>query len=331
MPARLLQWRRVKKAVRSFAKRNRQRLLEWREALLPTEETFHLLLAAFVGVMAGAMNFLFYHATEGLKWALFGRGGDPVLLAEHLSRWARLLAPCLGGAAAGWLLQWGRRVFPTNRSTNLLEVVIAGDGRLPFRATLTKALSSLASIATGASIGREGSIVQLSALSASQAGQLARWPPYRLRLLVACGAAAGIASAYNAPIAGAVFAAQIILGTFAMSLFAPLLCASVAATMVSRSLFGIEALYQVPQVEFTRLFQLPWFFALGAAAGAAGAGFLKLMDLSRRAFDKTPLPLWARLAAAGALVGLIGLRFPEVWGNGYLATSRILIGYELYT
>jgi chloride channel protein, CIC family len=91
-----------------------------------------------------------------------------------------------------------------------------------------------------------------------------RWQPYRLRLLVACGAAAGMAAAYNAPVAGAVFAAQIVLGNFSMNLFAPLVFASVVATMVSRSFFGIDPWYEVPTyVDFTSMRQLPWFLVLG--------------------------------------------------------------------
>ena len=104
-----------------------------------------------------------------------------------------------------------------------------------------KFLSSLVTIGSGGSIGREGGIVQLAATLASKWGQLAKWHPYRLRLLVGCGAASGIAAAYNAPISGAVFAALIVLGNFSMSLFAPLVFASVVATMVSRSFFGIQA------------------------------------------------------------------------------------------
>ena len=126
-----------------------------------------------------------------------------------------------------------------------------------------KAASSLVSIGTGASIGREGGITQLTATLASKWGS---WPNGRrigLRLLVGCGAASGIAAAYNAPIAGAVFAALIVLGNFSMNLFAPLVFASVVATMVSRSFFGIKPWYVVPPFEFTSVLQLPWFVLLG--------------------------------------------------------------------
>ena len=160
--------------------------------------------------------------------------------------------PTLGGLAAGLILYWGFRLVGPQGSSDLLEVVVAGDGRLPFRTESVKTASALVSIATGASIGREGGITQLSATLASKLGQFAKWPPYRLRLLVGCGAAAGISAAYNAPIAGAVFAALIVLGNFSMNLFAPLVCASVVAAMVSRSFFGIEPWYQVPAVSRRR-------------------------------------------------------------------------------
>jgi CIC family chloride channel protein len=153
----------------------------------------------------------------------------------------------LGGLAAGLVLHWGLRLVGPQGSTNLLEVVVAGDGRLPFRTEFVKTVSAIISIATGASIGREGGITQLAATLSSKLGQFAKWPPYRLRLLVGCGAASGIAAAYNAPITGAIFSALIVLGNFSMNLFAPLVFSSVIAAMVSRSFFGIEPWYQIPR------------------------------------------------------------------------------------
>src|SRR5437667_2455709 len=211
-----------------------------------------------------------------------------------LDYWARLMTPTLGGLGAGLVLYWGLRLVGQQGSTNLLEVVVAGDGRLPFRNALVKFVSSLLSIGTGASIGREGGITQMTATVASKWGQLAKWQPYRLRLLVGCGAASGIAAAYNAPISGAVFAALIVLGNFSMSLFAPLVFASVVAAMVSRSFFGIRPWYTVPAFEFTRVTQLPWFILLGILTGAMGAAFLKMLNRSEEAFKQLQWPIHIR-------------------------------------
>jgi len=244
-------------------------------------------------------------------------------VAESLNLPWRLLTPALGALAAGAVLHWGLRLIGKQGSTNLLEVVVAGDGRLPFRSGIVRAISSLISIGTGASIGREGGITQLSATAASKWGQLARWQPYRLRLLVACGAAAGIAAAYNAPITGAIFAAHIVLGNFSMSVFAPLLCASVVSSMLSRSFFGIRPWYEVAHFDFTSIAQLPWFLVLGILAGGLGAAFLRLLRLSTQLFQQIPL-LYARMAAGGVMVGLITLVFPQVWGNGHDVATQII-------
>lgn len=317
-------WDRLGVAARGFFTRHWQRWLIWRERLRVSEDAFHVVVAVLVGSVAGLANFLFYLATESVKLLTLHRPGDLVDIAETMSPWARVAAPALGGVVAGAILHWGTRMVGEQGSTNLLEVVVAGAGRLPFRTTVVKVLSSLVSIATGASIGREGSLVQLSAMLASVGGQRMLWPPYRLRLLVACGAAAGMAAAYNAPIAGAVFAAQIVLGNFAMNLFAPLLCASVSAAVVSRSFFGLEPWYRVPEFNFTSLTQLPWFLVLGVASGALGAGFLKLLRRGETTFHQTGWPIYVRVGAAGLLVGLLAIKLPEVWGNGYSVTSRIL-------
>lgn len=325
-----LTWDRLGAAGQAYLARRWQRWLALRQRLRLSEDAFHVTLAVIIGLTAGLTNYLFHAATEALKWLALDRPGDLTIIAEGLGAWGRLAAPALGGLAAGLTLYWGLRVVGTQGSTNLLEVVVAGDGRLPFRTTAIKSLSSLISIASGASIGREGSLVQLSATLASQGGQRLRWPPYRLRLMVACGAAAGMAAAYNAPIAGAVFAAQIVLGNFAMNLFAPLVCASVSAAVLSRSFFGIEPWYQVPDFNFTRLTQLPWFLVLGAASGALGAIFLKLLRWGETLFDRTGWPIYARLTAAGLVVGSLAIQVPEVWGNGYVVTSRILGDEGIY-
>jgi CIC family chloride channel protein len=318
-----INFRLVQKAL-AFAREHWRQVLHWREKLQFREEALHLAMAGCVGVVGGMVNLVFFYAIENVKLTVLRQPGDPVEVAEEMAAWQIVLIPTLGGLAAGMVLHWGLRLVGRQGSSNLLEVVVAGDGKLPFRTNLVKAASSLVSIGTGASIGREGGITQLSATLASKLGQFAKWPPYRLRLLVGCGAASGIAAAYNAPIAGAVFAALVVLGNFSMNLFAPLVFSSVIATMVSRSFFSIKPWYQVPPFEFTSVLQLPWFILLGIIAGVLGAVFLKMIRRCEFRFGQASWPIYSKLALAGLIVGLIAVAFPGVWGNGYVVTNRIL-------
>jgi CIC family chloride channel protein len=311
-------------AIHAFLHRHWQRLLRIRGRVRFSEEAFHLMLAGGVGVIGGVVNLFFYYATESVKLLFLGRPGDIAEVAEMMSKVDRLVIPTAGGLCAGIILYWGRRLLGRQGSSNLLEAVVAGDGRLPFRDGLVKFASALMTIGTGGSIGREGGIVHLSATLASKCGQVAKWPPYRLRLLVGCGAASGIAAAYNAPISGAVFASWIVLGSFSMSLFAPLVFSSVVATMVSRTFFGIRPWYSIPPFDFTSVGQLPWFVLLGIACGAMGAVFLKMLRYCEEVSGKLRLPVYARLGLGGLVVGVIAVKFPGVWGNGYAATNGIL-------
>jgi CIC family chloride channel protein len=321
---------------RAYIRTHWRRLLDIRQRLRVSEEAVHLVLAGLVGVCGGLINLGFYKAVAAIQFLLTGEPGHNIvevaeaLVAQH--QWAWVVAiPAIGALLSGLVLYWGTRFAGKQGTNNLLEVVVAGDGRLPFRTGIVRTLSSMLSIGSGSSIGREGAIVQLSATVASKAGQKAKWQPYRLRLLVACGAASGMAAAYNAPISGAVFAAQIVLGNFSMNLFAPLLFSSVIASMVSRSFFGLKPWYQVPQFEFNSIVQLPWFIVLGILAGILGAVFLKLLKYSKAIFKPVPTP-YLQMAAGGMLVGIIALKFPMVWGNGYVVTNHILqqdFGLEL--
>jgi chloride channel protein, CIC family len=317
-------WQEVKSATRAFFRRHWQRALIVRDWLRLSEEAFHLLLAAFVGIIGGLIHWAYFACNRLLQWAILQDTGDILGIAQRMEQWQRILLPAVGGLAAGLVLVLGLRLIKTPGLTNLLEVVVAGDGRLPLRAAVVNAVSSLISISTGASIGREGLIIQLSATAASKGGQWAKWPPYRLRLLVACGAAAGLAAGCNAPIAGAVFAAQVVLGNFSMNLFAPLVVASVTSTIVSRSFFGPRQWYEVPSFDFTSLTQLPWFILLGVLSGVLGGGFLKSLRWAEAQISELNIPLYARVAFGGLVVGVIALFYPQVFGNGYAATSNML-------
>ena len=298
--------------------------------IMANEEAFHLVLAAIIGVIGGLVNLVFLKLVALIQWIVFQKSGDSAVLAQDLGEFLRILVPTLGGILAGMVLLLKSHLSGIQKPTNVLEVVAVGDGRIGMRSTLVSAWSSLLSIGTGASIGREGAITHLTATFASKWGQFHQWQPYRLRLMVACGAAAGLAAAYNAPIAGALFAALVLVGNFSMNLFAPLVMASVMATMVSRFWFGIEPWYELPESidygQAARLSQMGWFLVLGIISGAGGAFFLKSIQNAQSATGKYAWPIWAKLGLAGLAVGLIALVFPGVWGNGYEITNQILHG-----
>ncbi len=317
-----------KLAVRRLVRPFYRRLLRWRERIRISQEAWHLALAGAVGLIGGGTNLVFISLIDWLavlvdwlgRWFPFFGG----LAGEGQGNWG-WIGTIGGGFLAGLTLHFGLRRRVRQGSGNFLEAVFLGDGRLPLRAALVKGFSSLMSIVSGASIGREGSITQLTATFASKGGQWFGWPPYRLRLLVACGAASGMAAAYNAPIAGAVFAAQIVLGNFAMNLFAPLVFASVIAAVVSRSFFWLGPLYEVPSFEFAND-QLAWFLPLGVLCGVIAAVFQKSLRWSETLFGKLRLPIYGRLALGGLIVGLLAVPFPAVIGNGYQAASEALQG-----
>lgn len=310
--------------ARAWSRQHWQRALRIREKVRISEETIHLLMAGGVGVIGGLVNVVFHGCINISEMLFLNRSGDPVELAAESSAWQKLLVPTVGGLAAGLALFIGLRLAGKQRSSNILEVVVTSDGRLPFRSSLVKAFSSLLTIGSGGSIGREGAITDLAATFASKWGQLAGWQPYRLRLLTACGAASGIAAAYNAPIAGSVFAAMIVLGNFSMNMFAPLVFSAVIASMLSRTFFGMAPWYDVPSFNIAHLSQLPWFMVLGLLAGVMGSLFLKLLKTSETLFRKLPTPIYIRLMIGGAIVGLITLAYPGVWGNGFGVTNDIL-------
>ncbi|MDC6128643.1 chloride channel protein, partial [Burkholderia gladioli] len=165
---------------------------------------------------------------------------------------------------------------------------------------------------------------QLAALAASLVGRLARFDPPRLRLLVACGAAAGITSAYNAPIAGAFFVGEIVLGAISMESFGPMLVASVVANITMREFAGYKPPYEMPVFPAVTGFEVLAFVALGLLCGAAAPQFLRLLAASKSRFRRLPVPVPVRLALGGLAVGIISVWVPDVWGNGYSVVNSIL-------
>lgn len=169
-------------------------------------------------------------------------------------------------------------------------------------------------------------MVQLAAMLASFLGRWRRFSPPQLRLLVACGAAAGIASAYFAPLAGSFFVAEIILGTIAMESLGPLVAASVTAALTVKFLTNAHQLYEVPRFVLNSPWEIPPFLLLGLLAGLGAPVFLRSLRLAERAFLRPGMPFAVRLALGGLVVGAVAVAVPEVCGNGYSVVLTVLNG-----
>ncbi|MCK4889968.1 MAG: chloride channel protein, partial [Candidatus Aminicenantes bacterium] len=178
----------------------------------------------------------------------------------------------------------------------------------------------------GGSVGREGPIIQIGSAIGSGLGQLFKISRRRMQTLVGCGAAAGIAAAFNAPIAGAMFSVEILLGDFAISQFSPIVISSVTATVVSRAFFGNYPAFIVPKYELAHWLELIPYAILGLIAGLVGILFVKVLYYFEDKFDAVKIPDFYKTAMGGILLGIIGLTFPQVFGVGYSAMNIALLG-----
>jgi len=300
------------------------------ERLQPDEGRTILLLAGLVGALGALATVGFREFLSLFEQVLYGRHDGLVATARGLAPWIRLLTPTIGGILAGLVLQYVRKIDTEGRPNDYMEAVTLGDGHIGVKTSLLRAASSAMSVASGASIGREASMVHLAALTASCVGGLKRLPRARLRLLVACGAAAGLSTAYNAPIAGGIFVAEVVLRSFSFETLGPLIVASVVGNIISRHFLGFGPIYEMPDFRFDFGWDVAWFPVLGILCGVLASIFLTGLQGTRQMFRQLPLPLWVKLGAGGFLVGAISLVEPGVWGNGYSVVNGILAGHYVW-
>ena len=319
--------------VRKSARNPLALLLRLRLALFGHEDLAGILFWSTLIGIAGALAGIVFRAGIRLCIRLFSgywphseHGSGLVAVAMQLPWWHRAIMPVAGGLLAGAVLLFVRRRFVSAQATDYIEAVNVGDGRIGFRAAILKSLGSMLTISSGGSIGREGSMVQLAAMLGSRIGLLARAPVPRLRLMVACGVAAGIAAAYNAPISGALFASEIVLGSMAMESFVPLVISSVIANATLHRLTHFTPVFFVPHVSVASNWELIFYILLGVLLGHLAPPFLALLDYSKSQFVKLKLPLYFQLALGGVGVGVISVFVPQVWGNGYSVVSNMLLG-----
>jgi CIC family chloride channel protein len=289
------------------------------------DRTYAVGLTLAVGVWGACVAVAVRYFGLAVQWIVLHDAHEPLRAARALGFPMIVVIPATGGLLYGLLV----RLFKTGASgegtSEIMEAVsLTGSARLDLPRSLKKSTASVVLNALGGSVGREGPIVQLASAGASRLAQALRVPLERRRALIGCGAAAGMAAAYNTPIGAAMFAMEIVHGNFALEIFGPVVLASVTATMVSWGAFGSAPLYPVPFVHAPSLAALPLFALLGAVVAWTGVVFRGGVDVSERLFRKIHLPLEARTAIGGLIVGLLAWWIPEVWGNGFDGVREVL-------
>ena len=229
--------------------------------------------------------------------------------------------PLYGPPASAAAEATARRATP-----EVIEAVMLRGGRIRKRVAAVKSLASALTIGTGGSVGREGPIVQIGAAVGSAVGQILRLPSEQIKTLAACGAGAGIAAVFNAPIAGAFFALEVVTGNFAMPSFSPVILSSVMATVVSRAYFGDYPAFIVQPYKLESVYEIAIYAGLGIACGVVGVVFVWIMDRMETLAPRLPIPKMWRPAAGGLLLGAMLIYLPDLYGVGYGTMDGALSG-----
>jgi CIC family chloride channel protein len=291
------------------------------------DRAYGIVLTLAVGALGAVAAVGVRYVGLAVQWIVLHDAHEPLRAARAIGFPMIVLIPAAGGVLYGLLIRLFRPGRSGEGTSEIMEAVsLSGSARLDLPGSVKKSVASVVLNALGGSVGREGPIVQLASAGASRLAQALRVPLERRRVLIGCGAAAGMAAAYNAPIGAAMFVMEIVHGNFALEIFGPVVLASVTATMVSWGAFGSAPLYPVPLVPAPALVALPLFALLGALVAWTGLVFRGAVEVAERLFKRIPLPLEARAATGGLVVGLLAWWIPEVWGNGYDGVREVLAG-----
>ncbi len=298
-----------------------------------SENTFLIILAVIIGLLGGLGNYAFRKTIEFVHWAVFEQSEQ--LFGYSLEEWslARLavvLCPVAGGLLVIPLWYWFGKDLKGGFSAFLERVNLRG-AKLQLRPIFTRGFGSAITIGTGGSAGQEGPIAMIGGAIGSQFGQLFKMSGDRLKVLVACGAAAGVAATFNAPIAGVFFAQEIVLlSSFELSSFTSIVIASGMATVVSRALLGNTPELYAPVYLVNSYWELLLYVLLGLLIGILATLFIDTHFRIKDRFTALKIPKLAKPVLGGLLVGIIGLGFPQVFGNGYEFMETVLLGNQTW-
>lgn len=286
---------------------------------------FLLGAALCIGVLCGFAAVGFHHLIAWFgTWFWGGRFTEAGGVAGA-PWWMLLLIPALGGLLVGPVIRF---VAPEAKGHGVPEVMLAmarSNGVMRGRVVIGKALTSALTIASGGSAGREGPIIQIGGAIGSKVGQLLRASAQHLRTFAGCGAAAGLAATFNAPIAATLFVVEVLIGEYTVMQFTPIVIASVMATVISRHFRGSEPVFNVPEYDLVSGWEFGPYLMLGLLCGVVALGFMKALFHVEDAFERwRGFPRMLKPAVGGLLLGVVAMALPQVMADGYGSVDAVL-------
>jgi len=300
---------------------SKKRALAWSRE----QDTLYIvILAVVVGILSGYAALLLRFMIEwvSLFWTGERTWEDSI---ETLPWYMYLIAPTVTGLLVGWITV---RFLPGGELrgvSGVLADMVERKARVHPRQLATETVGTALAIGGGASLGREGPTVALGALIASEIGQRLNLSEQQLRILIGCGVAAGIAASFNTPIAGVLFALEVILADYAIATFSPIVIASVLATVVARSELGNFPAFTIPEYHLISIWEIPTYLVIGAICGLVATVFIKSMQPTRAWLEKIIPDRRLRPAVVGFHIGLLGLILPQVMSIGYGTVEDMLL------
>ncbi len=280
------------------------------------------IMGAVSGVLAAAVMVAFRLLVESAQGSYLPGGGSENF--EQLAPQWRFILPVVGGLLIGMIWQLLREPHRGTGVVHVMERLAYYQGHLPLGNFLAQFAGAALCLIFGHSMGREGPSIHLGAASGSLLGQWLTLPNNSIRVLVACGVAGAIAASFNTPLAGVVFAMEVVMMEYTITGFAPVILAAVGATVVSRAVFGAAPAFAVPPLDIASMMELPYMFLMGLLVGVVSAVFIHASQWI--AMHTRTMALWRKTTLAGVIMGCCALPVPEIMGIGYDTVSAALAG-----
>ncbi len=290
----------------------------WEKELLyhlrTSDAIYFLLFSIIVGLGGGFGAILFRWLIQHFRILFFDDGAN---LLHFMGNYYVILIPLAGGLIIGPLIYFFAREARGHGVPEVISAMVIHGGIIRPRVAVVKALASSICIGSGGSVGREGPIIQIGSAIGSTLGQLFRLSEEKTKTLVACGAAAGIAATFNAPLGGIFFALEVILREYGLRNFSSVVLSSVTATVISRHFLGNHPAFQTPPFELYSLWDIPSYFVFGLITAVVAWMFIRVLYKTEDIFNLIKIPEYLKPALGGLIIGLIGLYFPQIFGVGY--------------